>query len=187
LQHAIWRRSLDELAILAFDQSLAVPEYDVFRIADCLSPLALGSPENRKDVREQKDSCLNFFTISGHDCFLPFCLDRTDYFVDLGTTIFIGQARVFEIGFKRLSALAGRIGEPAAVFAQGLYECARVSTVFGTSALITGVESAVVAIKPEIRPIPQWYHSKHARLYAHHARWMITLHQMQFLEIKSAP
>jgi hypothetical protein len=104
-----------------------------------------------------------------HPSSSPHGFDCTDRFVNLSTTEFVREAGMLQIGFERLSALTGRIYETRAVLAQSFQECARITTVFGASALIAWIESSVRPICPEVRPIPEWHQLKYRCLDAHPA------------------
>lgn len=113
---------------------------------------------------------------------LPPRLDSTDHFVNLGAAIFVGKAGVIQISFVCLGAITGRIHETRTILAESLQECARIAIVFGASTLIAGIERSVATIRSEVRPVPEWHHSKHTQLNPKFACWVVPLQQMQFFE-----
>jgi hypothetical protein len=118
---------------------------------------------------------------------LPLGFDGTQHLVDLSTPVLVGQTRMTEIGFISVSTLDGWIDKAGAVFAQCLEECARIPAVLGASALIPRIERPVAPVRPEVRPVPQCHHPKHACLDPHLSSRPVTLEQMQFFESGEYP
>ena len=124
----------------------------------------------------------------GSCCFRPsLCLDGVQRLINLSRSVLVGQARMAEIGFKSVSALDRRINQARAVLAQCLEECACITTLLGTSALVTRIERSVAPVWPEVGSIPQVHQSEHTCPDAHLARRAVPFQQVQLLETFKNP
>ena len=68
-----------------------------------------------------------------------------------------------------------------------LQERARVAAVLRTCALVAGIERAVVAVGPEVRPFPQVHKAEYSWAYPPHAALAVSLQQVKFLEALERP
>ncbi len=94
---------------------------------------------------------------------------------------------MLELGFDVAHALDSRSCQPGAVPAKRFEEGARVAAILRACALITGIERAIFAVGPEIRPFPQGHQAEYSWAYSPHACFAVALEEMQFLEALERP
>ncbi len=87
-----------------------------------------------------------------------------------------------EVGLEIVGALNRGIDEARAVTSQRFQECARVAAVLRARPPIAGIESAVSAIRPEVRAVPEIHQAENAGLDAPRPGCGIALEQVKFLE-----
>ncbi len=89
---------------------------------------------------------------------------------------------MIKVGFKVVRALDCGIYEAGTVTPERLEKCARIAAVFGARPLVTGVECAESAVRPEVRAFPEIDQPEHALLDAPFSGFTIAFEQVQFLE-----